>query len=111
MKINHQIQDRITVVNLEGDITLDELDPLRKVVADQLACSNYDFVIDLSQVEFVDSKGLETLLWLQEQAADRLGQVRLVNPSSPVRQILRLTRLDRAFESHPTVENALKSLR
>ena len=111
MKINHQVQDRITVVTMEGDLTLDELEPLRKIVGDQLAASNYDFVVDLSLVDFVDSKGLETLIWIQEQAADRLGQVRLASLTSSVKQILRMTRLERNFESHESVDKALKSLR
>jgi anti-sigma B factor antagonist len=111
MKLNHQVDHRITILRMEGELTLDELEPLRKLVVDQLGANCYDFVVDLSAVDFVDSKGLETLLWVREQSADRLGQVRLVSPSATVRQILRMTRLDRDFETHQTIDEAVSSLR
>jgi len=54
--------------------------------------------IDLSQVEFVDSAGLGSLVALRKTACERNGKVRLINPSPHVQQILELTRLHRVFE-------------
>jgi anti-sigma B factor antagonist len=54
--------------------------------------------IDLSQTMFVDSCGLGALISLHKVACTRNGQVRLLNPTSPVQQILELTRMHRIFE-------------
>ena len=59
----------------------------------------------------MDSAALETLLWLQDQSAQRLGQVRLAQLSENVAAILHLTRLDKRFDTHGDVESAVKSLR
>ncbi len=54
--------------------------------------------IDLSQTMFVDSCGLGALISLHKVACTRNGQVRLLNPTPPVQQILELTRMHRIFE-------------
>jgi anti-anti-sigma factor len=50
-------------------------------------------------------------LWLLDEVCDRSGQLRLVRPDETVKKILQLTRLDRRFNIHQTVEAAAKSLR
>jgi anti-sigma B factor antagonist len=54
--------------------------------------------IDLSQTMFVDSCGLGALISLHKTVCARHGQVRLLHPTPPVRQILELTRMHRIFE-------------
>jgi anti-sigma B factor antagonist len=54
--------------------------------------------IDLSEAAFLDSYGLGALISLHKTACSRQGMVRLVNPASPVQQILELTRMHRIFE-------------
>jgi anti-sigma B factor antagonist len=54
--------------------------------------------IDLSQTMFLDSCGLGALISLHKLACTRNGQVRLLNPTPPVQQILELTRMHRIFE-------------
>jgi anti-sigma B factor antagonist len=54
--------------------------------------------IDLSETMFVDSCGLGTLISLHKTVCARNGQVRLLHPTPPVRQILELTRMHRIFE-------------
>ncbi len=54
--------------------------------------------VDLSQTNFVDSCGLGALISLHKTTCSRNGQVRLLNPTPPVQQILELTRMHRIFE-------------
>ncbi len=54
--------------------------------------------VDLSQTAFIDSCGLGALIALHKTAASRQGRLLLVNPQSPVQQILELTRLDGILE-------------
>jgi len=55
--------------------------------------------IDLSQTEFVDCGGLGALVGLRKSARTRNGElrIRVLNPPKPVRRMLALTGMDRAF--------------
>jgi anti-anti-sigma factor len=55
-------------------------------------------VLDLTDVESVDAGGLNTLVSLHEWARARGVQLKLVNPSHFVREMLTRTRLDRVFD-------------
>src|SRR6476620_8718288 len=54
--------------------------------------------IALSQTMFIDSCGLGALISLHKAVCARQGQIRLLHPTPPVRQILELTRMHRIFE-------------
>ena len=111
MRLKHENYDRITVINVEGDITVDEMEPLRRLLEERLEDETRDFVLDMSASEFLDSKALELLLWLQEKADENLGQVRLAGTTENTQRILKVTRLDNQFDQHADVEGALKSLK
>jgi anti-anti-sigma factor len=55
-------------------------------------------VLDLSEVESLDAGGLTTLLALHQWARNRGVQLKLVNPSHFVHEVLTRTRLDRVFD-------------
>jgi anti-sigma B factor antagonist len=64
-------------------------------------------VLDLSEVEYIDSAGLSALLLAQRQQVHHHGDMRLVGASEEVRSLLTLTALDRVFPMYETVEEAL----
>lgn len=111
MKLTHEDYDQLSVMSLRGEFTADGVDEFRRVSLERMAGEVRDFVLDASQLEFVDSKAIETLLWLQEQAGERLGQVRLAAVTDNVKKILEITRLASRFDAHPDVDAAIKSLR
>ncbi len=111
MNITHENYDRIVHISISGELTVDELGPFKRLVEQSFEEGIRDFVLDVSEVLFIDSQGLELLLWLQEQADDKLGQVRLVSPTENVEEILKITSLANYFDRHSDVEGAMKSLR
>jgi anti-anti-sigma factor len=54
-------------------------------------------VLDLSEVESLDAGGLTALLSLHHWTRSHAIQLKLVNPSHFVREVLERTRLDRVF--------------
>jgi len=111
MKLAHEDYDELTVVSLRGDLTGGETDRFRKYAIERMDGGIRDFVLDLKQLDGVDSEGLESLLWLQDQAAERLGQVRLAATPDHVQTILEMTRLAARFDAYGAVEPAVMSLR
>ena len=55
-------------------------------------------VLDLSDVDMIDAGGLTALLSLHEWALGRDVQLKLVNPSHFVNDVLTRTRLDHVFD-------------
>jgi anti-sigma B factor antagonist len=111
MKLTHEDYEHVTVMTLKGDLTADHVDKLRQLALERIDKQVRDFVLDITEVEFVDSKGLETLLWLQERCGEHLGQLRLAGATANVDKILGFTRLSPRFDRHPDVQTAVKSLR
>jgi anti-anti-sigma factor len=58
-------------------------------------------ILDLSHVRSCDAAGLAVLIGTQRRARLLGTKVGLLAPSSPVRQALRSTGLDRSFTIHP----------
>ncbi len=64
-------------------------------------------IVDLSDVEYVDSAGLSALLLARRQQVSHDGDVRLVGVRDEVRSLLELTQLNRVFPIYETVQAAL----
>jgi len=111
MKLSYQDYDSICVLTLSGEFTADDVDQFERVTAERLANGARHVLLDCEHLEFVDSAGLETWLRLGERVGGGGGQLRLVNPEDSVATILSLTRLNKAFEPHPTIESAVRSVR
>lgn len=110
MKITCQHNDQYSVFNLRGELTADEVDEFRRETLQVMDAKTHDFILDMSQVSFVDSKGLETLLWLQDQCLENLGQVRLAACPESIKTILKITRLDDVITACDNVDSAIASL-
>ena len=63
-------------------------------------------VLDLGQVQFIDSSGLAALISVLKRLAPG-GSLRLAGAASGVIALLQLTRLDRVFQCFPGVAQAL----
>lgn len=110
MKITHQDRRETAVLTLKGDLTGDSAERLRRAALERIDARARDFVLDLGGIDAIDSQGLEALLWIQDQCADRLGQVRLAAAGEVVADVLKITRLAGRLENHPDVDAAIQSL-
>jgi len=88
--------------HLEGQAFLQELLPL-------LESDRPRIVLDCSQLQHVDSAGIEILLQCIEEAMKRDGDVKLGAVSPASLAILELMRVDRVFEIFDSVEDATLS--
>jgi anti-anti-sigma factor len=70
-----------------------------------------DFVVDLEKTPFIDSAGLEALLWVKRKCEDVFGQLKLAGADENVKRILEVTRLSHRFQCVADVPTALKTMR
>jgi len=54
--------------------------------------------VDLSRVEFMDSRGLAALIWARNTALEQKRRFRLLNPAPRARVLLDLTRTQHSFD-------------
>jgi len=87
----------VAIVRLNGRLVRGhEVRTLRSAVVAE-KCSRI-VVLDLSELESLDAGGLTTLLGLHHWAKSHGVQLKLVNPSRFVHEILLRTRLDHVFD-------------
>lgn len=111
MKLSFEDHDTISLVRMEGNFTSEHIDQFRRAVTDRIERGIRDFVLVVEGVEFIDSAGLEALLWLQDESATVLGQIRLVGCHADLQTIFEVVRLDQQFENCDSTTDAVKSLR
>lgn len=70
-----------------------------------------DVVVDLANLEFVDSAGLGVLVSLYKRVTGRGRRIVLAKPHPYVMRVMRVIRLDRVFEVFPDVSQASDALR
>ena len=80
-----------------------------KTKATALSAGKERLIIDLSDVEFLDSSGLGTLIAVLKQLGPR-GDLILCGVQAPVMDLLELTRLERVFRFAAEPEEALQLL-
>ncbi|MEI8307801.1 MAG: STAS domain-containing protein [Chloroflexales bacterium] len=81
---------------------------LRAALDQQLEGGARRFVLDLTNVPFLDSAGMAVLVRLLKRSRDQGGDVRLVWPTEEAaRRIIKLTKFDRVFTMADTAEAAL----
>jgi len=96
------------VVTVAGEIDIATAARLRERLS-ELAASGRPLVADLDQVRFIDSAGL-ALVGAANRAAAHGGSLHVVCARPRVRQLFRLTGLDRRLPPARTLDEALDAL-
>lgn len=109
MRIRTQDYDSVTVVELQGDLDGDFTGLLQDTVTDVLAKREVGIVLDMSALGFIDSEGLELLLWLRDYCNQNKTQLRLAGLDENCDKILEVTRLQNEFDHYAELAEAVKS--
>lgn len=85
------------VIHLSGRLTFAENSAFRRVVEGLQHAGSDDVVIDLAELDFIDSAGMGMLLVARDLTAARGGRVRLGNASGQVARMLQLAKFGDFF--------------
>ena len=107
--MEHDIANRdgATVVSFKGDVDLESSPMARKILLDQVDQTPV-LLVDMSEVGYIDSSGIASLVESFQTGRAKGKRFALVNVSEPALRVLQLARLDKVFEIHATVEDALR---
>ena len=110
MAIRTDEYDRVCVFSVDGELANDEAAAFRDAVQSRAAAGRpMDLVIDLEKCPYVDSGGLEALLFARRRCEEAGGRLSLANLDANCRKVLEITRLTRHFEFHATLAGAMKN--
>jgi anti-anti-sigma factor len=96
----------VTYLRPDDALTEGRLKALDKSVRSLDSEDPPNVVLDLSQVPYIDSQGLEYILDLSVELKEAGGSLRLANANATCRDILALTQLDRTILVCEDVEAA-----
>lgn len=98
---------RVTVVRCSGRVVSGEESESLFSHIGWLLHDRRAIVLQMSEVAFVDSSGLGTMVRCLTAARKKGGDIKLCNLPSHVRKVLELTHLMQMFDSHDSEENAI----
>jgi len=102
----------VAIVDILGRITLGEGNAmLREIVRELLEKGNRRIVLNLGEVQYIDSSGLGELVKTQATVRNQGGQLRLVNLNKRAKDLLQMTRLSGVFDIEDDETRAVESLR
>ncbi len=108
MTIAEQIDDTIVTIHLEGRLTAETLEPFQLAVAQRLKAGGCGFVIDLQNVDYIDSEGLGSLIQAYTSCRKRGAPIVFVHVFGRNLQLLKTTKLLTVFDIY---SNALDAQR
>jgi anti-anti-sigma factor len=105
-------EGRVVVARLSGEIDLSNTASIGGALAEQVPNSAHGLVLDLTDIDFLDSAGIHLIYELREKLRIRGQAMQLVIPrGSPVNDALRLAGVSGHVATAYTVQSALSRLR
>lgn len=95
------------LISVRGYLDVDTATEFQAHLANQLHHGRRHFLLDLSEVPFMDSSGMNIILRVYQEVRDGGGSVHVIDPTSAVRRILDLTGVSITVPISPTAEDAL----
>jgi len=99
MKVTTRIVDHVAILDLSGRITLGEGSvQLRDAIRDLVAQGQKNILLNLSEVNYIDSSGIGELVSAFTSVKNQGGQLKLLNLTKKVHDLLQITKLYTVFD-------------
>jgi anti-sigma B factor antagonist len=110
MQIEQRSSGDVVVLDLKGKITLGEGDELLKDKVNSLLNQGHKkIVLNLAGVPYIDSAGLGEIVRTYTTVSRQGGQLKLLNLTKRITDLLSITKLLTVFETFDTESDAIRS--
>jgi anti-sigma B factor antagonist len=100
----------ITILDLRGNIDLGEASlVLRRAIRDLVESGRTKIILNFSQVNSMDSAGVGELAGAYVPVKSKGGELKFLNPTKKVHDMLKITQLDKVFEVYTDEQTAVRS--
>jgi len=112
MKLSTRQVDGVTILDCSGRITLGEGSvTLRDTVRDLLSKGNKKIVLNLAEVNYIDSSGIGELVSAFTTTKNQGGELKLLHLTKKVHDLLQITKLYTVFDVKDDEAAAVKSFK
>ena len=110
-----QIEERegagVVVARLTGELDISGAESTGQRIAEAVPSSARGLVVDMSELEFIDSSGISMLFALARRVGSRRQELRVVAPAGkPVARVLDIVEFDKAAPVHSDVDSAVAEI-
>ena len=110
MKLKTREQDGIAILEISGQmIGGPEAAVVQETIKAQIVKGTKRFVLNLSEVDRMNSTGLGNLIGALTTVKNAGGELKLASVADKIQSLLVITKLVTIFESYETVDQALHS--
>lgn len=95
-----------TIFKLRGSLDLATAPSVRAALSEATEQGGNHLIVDLTQLEFLDSTGLGVLIGAHRRTAERGGTFRLIVHDGPISRLLNITGLVTVFAVYHSLEDA-----
>ncbi len=106
----HDDWDNVFVLEVMGHIDSDASRFLLDCIQGYIDAGEQKFVLDCSELAYISSMGLATLVRANSRLKDGGGEIALAGVKGVAADVLRLVHFDRIFNMFPTVDDAAEAL-
>ena len=111
VQIEQRDRDDVVVARLTGELDISGADSTGQRIAEAVPSSARGVVVDMSDLEFIDSSGVSMLFELARRVGSRRQELRVVAPSGkPVARVLEIVEFDRAAPVHADLDSAVAEI-
>jgi anti-sigma B factor antagonist len=96
-----------TIIEITGEIDVYTAPKLRDRISELVADGNFHLVVDMENVDFLDSTGLGVLVGGLKKVRAHDGSIQLICTQERLLKIFRITGLAKVFAIHGTQADAL----
>jgi anti-sigma B factor antagonist len=94
------------IFKLRGSLDLATAPTVRAALSEAADEDGHHLIVDLRQLEFLDSTGLGVLIGAHRRATERGGSFRLIVHDGPISRLLNITGLVTVFAVYHSLEDA-----
>jgi len=108
IKVGIRQLETAAVVDVAGEVDMATSPELRSALKRLTRSSPARIVVNLTDVDFMDSSGIATLVQAMKESKPHGGQVVLAAPSQNLLRVLQLSNLTTLFRIYATVDDAIE---
>ena len=97
-KANIEKKDDYLILNLAGDLDVYSEEEFRDFIEDELKDKNLDLVIDIKDLDYLDSTGLGMFMKIYKMYEENGQKVKIINPKENILKLFKITDLTDIFE-------------
>jgi anti-anti-sigma factor len=109
MELTEAKRGDVVIITVKGKLDVFTSPALEEKLRGLIAAEEKQVVVDLSEVDYISSSGLEAFLVGAKKAREISGQLALCGLKDQIRQIFDVTHFSSIFSIYPSQEEAIKS--